>query len=98
MKRVADNWQRGLYRRNELQPSLQRSDVDYYDELVVRREAGGRPLPWKVPGPKQRRFGARQSNSPYSYEHGHLRLGFAEWKQQRERWGCGKDFPRCCEQ
>ncbi|MGY4407756.1 DUF4274 domain-containing protein [Bradyrhizobium sp. USDA 3315] len=98
MKRVADNWQRGHYLRNELQPSTQPSDVQYYDELVARREASGRPLPWTVPGPKLRRFGGRQANSAYFYEDCHLRLGFTAWKQQREQFGCGRDFPRCCQE
>jgi hypothetical protein len=96
MKRVADNWQFGLYSRRELQHSVQPSDEGYYDDLVARREAAGRPLPWKVPGPKARRFGGRLADSAYCYEDTHLRLRFAAWKQQRERFGCGKDFPRCC--
>jgi hypothetical protein len=95
MKRIADNWQRGLYVRNELAPNVAASDIAYYDELVVRREAEGRPLPWTVPGPKARRFGARRPQSAYSYdEPGHLQLNFAAWKQHRDL-GCGK--PRCCE-
>jgi hypothetical protein len=96
MKRVADNWQRGLYVRNELQHEVAASDVKYYDELVARRETAGRPLPWKVPGPKARRFGSRLPDSAYGYEPGHLKLTFVAWKRQRERSGCGKDFPRCC--
>jgi hypothetical protein len=97
MKRIADNWQVGFYVRNELQHSVEPSDMTHYDELVARREAEGRPLRWKVPGPKARRFGARRPVSAYWYEHGHLKLGFAAWKRQRERSGCGKDFPCCCE-
>lgn len=96
MKRVADNWQRGHYLQNQLQHSVQPSDVTYYDELVAGRQAEGRPLPFKVPGPDARRFGGRLAASPYDYEHFHLRLGFNAWKQQRKP-GCGKDFPRCCE-
>lgn len=94
MKRVADNWQRGLYLQNQLQHSVQPSDVTYYDELVDRRQAKSRPLPFKVPGPEARRFGGRLADSAYIYEHFHLRLGFNAWKRER---GCGTDFPRCCE-
>ena len=97
MKRIADNWQAGFYGRNELQHSIEPSDMKHYDELAARREAAGHPLPWKVPGPKARRFGARRPDSAYSYEPGHLTLNFAVWKRHRERSGCGKDFPRCCE-
>ncbi|CAN7520207.1 DUF4274 domain-containing protein [Bradyrhizobium sp. LjRoot220] len=97
MKRIADNWQNGFYVRNELQHSVEPSHMKYYDELIARRNAEGRPLPWKVPGPNARRFGARRPDSAYFYEHGHLKLGFAVWKRHRERSGCGRDFPRCCE-
>ncbi len=97
MKRVADNWQRGLYARNELQHSVEPSDIAWYDELVARREAEGRPLPWKLSGPDERRFGGRLPDSAYCYEPGHLTLNFAAWKRHRERLGCGRDFPRCCE-
>jgi hypothetical protein len=97
MKRVADNWQRGLYVCNELKHEVEPSDVKSYDELVARLEADGRPLPWKVPGPEARRFGSRLPDSAYCYEPGHLRLTFAVWKRHRERSGCGKDFPRCCQ-
>jgi hypothetical protein len=96
MKHVADNWQCGLYVRNELRHAVEPRDVNYYDELVARRETEGRPLPWKVPGPKERRFGSRPPSSAYCYEPGHLKLSLALWKKQRERSGCGKDFPLCC--
>lgn len=97
MKRIADNWRRGFYVRNELQHSVEPSEMKGYDELVVRREAAGRPLPWKVPGPTERRFGSRQPDSMYCYEHGHLKLAFSAWKRHRSRSGCGKDYPRCCQ-
>ncbi|MDD1522234.1 MULTISPECIES: DUF4274 domain-containing protein [Bradyrhizobium] len=97
MKRIADNWQRGFYARNELQPSVEPSGLDYYDELAARRKAAGHPLLLIVPEPEARRFGSRRSNSAYFYEHGHLRLEFTEWRRHRERLGCGRDFPRCCE-
>lgn len=64
------------------------------NELVDRRQAKSRPLPFKVPGPEARRFGGRLADSAYIYEHFHLRLGFNAWKRER---GCGTDFPRCCE-
>ncbi|KYG23404.1 hypothetical protein SE92_26835 [Bradyrhizobium sp. AT1] len=96
MKCVADNWQRGLYRQNQLQHSLQPSDMTYYDELAAQRQAEGRPLPFEVPGPAARKFGGRLADSPYVYEHFHLRLGFNVWKRQRPP-ECGKDFPRCCD-
>jgi len=97
MKRVADNWERGHYLRNELQHSVEASDIKYYDGLVAGREADGRPLLWKVPGPDARRFGSRRPDSAYCYEPGHLKLNFSVWKRHHERWGdCGKDFPRCC--
>jgi hypothetical protein len=94
-KRAADHWQRGHYSRNELDPCVEPSDMQYYDDLVARLEAEGRPLPWKVP--QARRFGARRPDSAYRYEHWHLMLDFAVWKRHRERSGCGKDFPRCCQ-
>jgi hypothetical protein len=97
MKRVADNWQRAHYLQNQLSHSVEASDVRYYDELVADRQADGRPLPWKVPGPEARRFGGRRPDSAYSYEHFHLRMNFKPWQQHRERFGCGKDFPRCCQ-
>uniref|UniRef100_Q07P56 DUF4274 domain-containing protein n=1 Tax=Rhodopseudomonas palustris (strain BisA53) TaxID=316055 RepID=Q07P56_RHOP5 len=96
MKHVAENWQRGFYVRNELKHEVEPSDVRCYDELVARREAAGRPLPWKVPGREARRFGSRLPNSEYCYEPGHLTLTFAAWKRHRERSGCCKDFPHCC--
>jgi hypothetical protein len=96
MKHVSDNWQRGFYLRNELQHGVAPSDVKYYDQLVARRETAGHPLPWKVPGPKARRFGSRLPDSAYCYEPGHLKMTLAAWKRQRECSACGKDFPRCC--
>lgn len=96
MKRVAENWQRGLYVHNELQPSIEPSDIISYDALVVRREAEGRPLAWNIPGPKARRFGSRMPNSMYFYEHGHLKLAFSIWKKQREQSGCGENYPHFC--
>jgi hypothetical protein len=96
-KRVADLWQRGHYVRNELDPWVEPSDMRSYDDAVARLEAKGRPLPWKVPPPQARRFGARQPETAYHYEHGYLKLKFEVWKRHRERSGCGKDYPRCCQ-
>ncbi len=97
MARVGHNWQRGHYRRNDLRlSSVVPSEIALYDEIVARREAEGRPFPWRVPGPGERRFGVREPDSDYLYEHGHLWIGFGTWKRGREARGCGVDFPRCC--
>jgi hypothetical protein len=86
-KRAAENWQRGHYARSDLDPWVESSDMKYYDDAVARLAAEGRPLPWKVPGPQTRRFGARQPDSAYHYEHGYLKLKFEVWKRHRERLG-----------
>ncbi len=97
MKRIADNWNRNLYLGNEFALEVDAGDVKWYDARAARREAEGRPFPWRVPAPGERHFGTRSPQSAFCYEPGHHRLTFDAWKRQREMFGaCGRDFPRCC--
>jgi Domain of unknown function (DUF4274) len=97
MKRVADNWSRGLYSQAELRLGVDASDIRYYDDLVEQRNERGQPLAWKIPDPQSRRFGTRSHVSAYHFEHGHLSLSFATWMRVRDRFTtCGVDYPACC--
>jgi hypothetical protein len=98
MKRVADNWNRGLYTSAELRLDVEASDIKYYDDLVVQRNNCGRPLAWNIPEPQFRRFGARAHVSAYHFEDGrYLSLSFETWLRRRDRPSmCGLNYPACC--